>query len=262
MEMLTKILEMEFAYLDTFSKRIDTKWGSLFCNENNPTYYSANHAHVRQSVEDPQQVIEEVVMFFRSKEIIPRFYIYGIEQHQSFFNALLSSNFRIEELVSPVQLWKGQNVYLQRNPAVTIEKVTEANFDETLAVECSITELGGKEVREQALHDEFKHPAYTHYLLRYEGIACSTACIFEHGTQARMESVATIESYRGKGLIGELIVHIQNEVKSKGYDNLWVFPINERVEKVYQKYGFETIESLRMAHAFLGGKSITEISGR
>jgi hypothetical protein len=45
----------------------------------------------------------------------------------------------------------------------------------------------------------------------------------------------------------------------RGIKKLWVFPINESVEKVYQKYGFQTVDKLILGHAFLSGKSIKEI---
>jgi N-acetylglutamate synthase-like GNAT family acetyltransferase len=147
----------------------------------------------------------------------------------------------------------------ERNENVKIELVTKDNYSEALHIECSIKELGGKAVREKAFEVEFNHPNFEHYLLRYNGSACSTACIFVSGNQARMESVATLEEYRGKGLIGELIHFIQVEVAKMGLENLWVFPINEKVEKVYQKYGFRTITQLKTGHAFLGGKSIAEL---
>jgi N-acetylglutamate synthase-like GNAT family acetyltransferase len=77
-----------------------------------------------------------------------------------------------------------------------------------------------------------------------------------------MESVATLEEYRGKRLIGELIQFIQHEVKNRGIEQFWVFPINESVEKVYQRYGFQTITTLKTGHAYLGGKGIKEIQTR
>jgi N-acetylglutamate synthase-like GNAT family acetyltransferase len=76
-----------------------------------------------------------------------------------------------------------------------------------------------------------------------------------------MESVATLEEYRGRGLIGDLIHFIQKEATKREVKNLWVFPINEQIEKVYLKYGFHTVEKLITGHAFLGGKSILEIRG-
>lgn len=54
---------------------------------------------------------------------------------------------------------------------------------------------------------------------------------------------------------------LQEEVNYQGVENFWVFPINERVEKVYLKYGFQTIAKLTTGHAFLSGKSIKQIQG-
>ncbi|PGY06812.1 GNAT family N-acetyltransferase [Bacillus sp. AFS031507] len=261
MDILHKILELDFAYLDTFTNRMDTSWGSIFYNEDQPAYYDANHAHIIQVPENPEAVIEEVLHFYTDRNLAPRFYIYDFEKQARFIEALQTYQFQTESLVSPVQLWNQEINEHKRNDKVTIERVTTDNFHEALEIECSIKELGGREVREKSLPEEFKHPSFTHYLLRYDGVAFSTACLFEHEGQVRLESVATIEEYRGKGLIGELIYFLQEEVKNQGVENFWVFPINERVEKVYLKYGFQTIAKLTTGHAFLSGKSIKEIQG-
>ena len=67
---------------------------------------------------------------------------------------------------------------------------------------------------------------------------------------------------RGKGLIGELIYYIQKLITEKGISKLWVFPISEEVEKVYKKYGFETVSRFKTGHAYLDGKGIKEIRER
>lgn len=252
-------MELDIAYLDTFTKRINASWGFIFYNEDQPTYYDANHVHIHEIPENPRAVIEEVIQFYRERNIIPRFYLYNLEKLAPFIKELASYKFAFEELVSPIQIWNKKINEHKRSDRVTIEEVTEDNFQEALEIECSIKEFGGREVREKAFPEEFKHPAFTHYLLRYDGEACATACIFEHGAQARMESVATKEEFRGRGLIGELIYFLQSEVKKKGMDNFWVFPINEKIEKVYAKYGFNTAGKFVTGHAFLGGRSIKEI---
>lgn len=258
---LKDILALDFAYLETFSTRIDTSWGALFYNENQPNYYDANHAHISDASYDPKSVIEEVKDFYMSKNIIPRFYIYNLDVQQDLLSLLKSNNFSYEELISPVQLWDNQIIKVEKKKLTTIEKVTEKNYEEALEIESSIKEFGGKDIMQKVFEEQFNHPAFTHYLLRYDGKPCSTACIFEQDHQARLESVATLESYRGKGFVGELIQFIQKEIKNRGIQKLWVFPINENIEKVYQKYGFQTVEKLTTGHAFLGGKSIKEIQG-
>jgi GNAT superfamily N-acetyltransferase len=258
---LHKILELDIAYLDTFTNRINTSWGFIFHNEDQPAYYDANHAHIVDVPENSETVIEEVLHFYQDRNLTPRFYIYNLENQAKLIEALQSYQFQFETLISPVQIWTQEINEDKGNDRVTIERVTLDNFQEALKIECSIKELGGREVREKSFPEEFNHPAFTHYLLRYDGVACSTACLFEHEDQVRLESVATIEEYRGKGLIGELIYFLQAEVKKRDLKNFWVFPINERVEKVYLKYGFETVAKLPTGHAFLFGKSIKEIHG-
>ncbi len=203
----------------------------LFCNENQPNYYGSNHAHIIDECVQPKPVIDEVINYYQSKKIIPRFYIYNIENQQNLITELKTRNFRYEELVSPVQLWNNRVVEIQNNKRVTIEKVTKENYQEALDIESSIKEFGGKESIEKVYNEQFNHSSFTHYLLRFDGVACSTACIFEDGEQARMESVATIEEFRGRGLIGQVIQFIQ-EVINRGIKKLWVFPINESIEKV------------------------------
>jgi GNAT superfamily N-acetyltransferase len=259
MNIVKKYLEIDYAYLESFAKRKKTSWGSIFYNEDQPNYYDANHASVSDQIHDTNLVIDEVVEFFESKKIIPRFYLYDAEQNQPLISDLLASQFRVEELIGPIQQWNRQIVSRKQNESVSIEKVTEANIQAALEIECTIKEFGGKEVREKAFLEEFKNPSFIYYLLRYKGEPSSTACIFSDGKQARLESVATLEKYRGKGLIGDLIHHIQVEVERIGYENLWVFPINEAIERVYHKYGFETLGKIKMVHAFRGGKSIQEI---
>ncbi|MGV3464875.1 MAG: GNAT family N-acetyltransferase [Heyndrickxia sp.] len=261
MTSLQDILKLDFAYLDTFTSRTNTNWGALFCNEYQPAYYDANHAHIDRVCENPQLIIEEVINFYQSRNIIPRFYIYHLEAQQHLLHQLKMSHFGFEELVSPVQLWNQKVLEKDKLKGTSIELVTKENYSEALHIECSIREFGGKAVREKAFEVEFNHPSFVHFLLRYNGTACATACMFISDNQARMESVATLEEYRGRGLIGELIRSIQAEVAERGIENLWVFPINEKIEKVYQKYGFNTVAKLRMGHAFLGGESIKEIQG-
>lgn len=258
---LKDIFLLDFAYLETFTKRIDTSWGAIFYNEDQPDYYDANHAHISEPIENPKTIINEVISFYQSQNLIPRFYLYDPDSHQPLVEELKAHHFGFEELISPVQLWDQKVNEKGCFEGISIELVTKENYSEALHIECTIEEFGGKEVREKAFEVEFNHPKFTHYLLRYNGKACSTACIFTHGKQARMESVATLKEYRGQGFIGELIHHIQIEVSQRKLENLWVFPINEKIEKVYQKYGFNTVAKLKMGHAFLGGRSIKDIQG-
>lgn len=262
MDLIKQIEELNFALLQSFSNKQDQIWGVLFWNQHQPDYYDANHAHVREQPDHPEKVIDEVISFYEALNISPRFYLYDIESLTSFIALLKEKGFQFEDFPQPIQLWNKEVIQLPLSNDVTIEKVTTENYQDALSVECQIKEFGGKVVREKALESEFNDNRYTHYLLKYNGTPCSTACLFVHGNQGRIESVATIEEYRGKGLIGLLLQHIQREAQNLRLEKLWVHPINDRIEKVYNRYGFSTILTLQTGHAFLGGKSIKEIQDR
>ena len=259
---MDEIEDLEIAYVASFAHKIEKPWGLLFWNEDNPGYYDANHAHIRCIPNNPKLVVEEVVMFYREKHITPRFYIYNIENQNELIVELKATGFNFEEFDDSLQLWDNVLGEKDIDNKIIIEQVNKNNFTEALAIECSIKMFGGKEVREQAFREEFNHPSYAHFMLIYNNTPCSIASIFIHGKQARLENVATLNQFRGKGLIGELIYYIQKLITEKEISKLWVFPISEEVEKVYQKYGFETVSRFKTGHAYLDGKGIKEIRER
>lgn len=262
MDLVKQIEELDFELLQSFSTKQDRPWGSLFSNAEQPSYYDANHAHVSEQPEHPEKVIDEVISFYKELNIIPRFYLHNLEVLGSFVTLLKEKGFRFEDFSQRIQLWNNEIVQLPLKQKVVVEKVTTENYEEALGVECQIEEFGGKEVREKAFATEFNDDRYTHYLLKYNGHPCTTACLFTHGNQGRIESVATIEEYRGKGLIGLVLQQIQQEAQQRQLEKLWVHPINERVEKVYSRYGFETVLTMQTGHAFLGGRGIKEMQDR
>ncbi|WP_433751191.1 GNAT family N-acetyltransferase [Falsibacillus pallidus] len=252
------VLQLDDVYLQTFTRKESRPWGALFVNENSPDYYDANHAQIIDPCTDPLAVIAEVKQFYQSKNLVPRFYINQLEHQEILVAELKSQGFGFEELPGAVQIWDGEFRENELRTEISIELVTKENAEEAVEIECQIDELGG-ESRRNTFYEEFEHPAFTHFLLKVNGTACSTACLFVDGKQARIESVATLPEFRGKGLIGELIHFLQKEASSKGIEQLWILPITPRVEKVYERYGFKTVGEIITGHAFLSGKSIKEI---
>ncbi|EGA89821.1 acetyltransferase, GNAT family protein [Planococcus donghaensis MPA1U2] len=259
MDLLKQINELDFALLQSFSTKLDRPWGALFLNRDQPDYYDANHAYINTQPEHPKKVINEVVSFYRSHSITPRFYLDHVNSLTSFITLLKEEGFQYEDLPQSIQLWNKKVTSLSIPELVTVEKVDDTNYQDASWVECQINEFGGKAVREKAFETEFKDSRYTHFLLKVNGRPSSTACLFVHNNQGRIESVATIEKFRGQGLIGFVLQQIQIEAQAMKLENLWVHPINKQVEKVYNRYGFDTIHTLQSGHAFLDGKSIKEI---
>ncbi|WP_019241092.1 MULTISPECIES: GNAT family N-acetyltransferase [Bacillus] len=259
MNMIEKIVALDCDYLSSFSNKMSCEAGVLFYNEKQPNYYDANHAHIWRKVKCADHLLQEIKQFYLEKQLIPRVYLYNVHENLQFVEALERHGFSYETFSDSIQLWNGQLVNLPNNPDIEIERVIDENLQEALDIECSIQEFGGRSVREKAFLQEFQSPHFTFYLLRYKGVACCTASLFQIQNQSRVESVATLLEYRGRGLIAHLLRFIQQKVIEQHLQALWVFPINEHVEKVYQKSNFETKGKWQVIHAFTSGKSISNI---
>lgn len=259
MHKIEHIMQLDIDYIKSFSEIETCKEGVLFYNKEMPTYYDANHAHIWKKVVEPNILLKNIKDFYQSKSLIPRLYLYNVEENQSCIEALENYGFQYESFTDDIQCWNGEYVQLSHNPAIQIERVTDANEEEALAVEMSISTFGEPALIKQAFEKTYHSPHFTYYLLRVDGKACCTANIFISGNQGRIESVATIESYRGRGLIGYILQHIQQESVKQGLEYLWILPINEQVAKVYDKANFKSIGKLKSIHAFTEGKSIHQI---
>ncbi|WP_067934261.1 GNAT family N-acetyltransferase [Alicyclobacillus kakegawensis] len=244
------IMEMEHAYKRSFANTKEEDWGYLYWNENNPSHWDANHAWVLRVPENHGATREQVEQFYEGRGIAPRFYIWNLRANQDFMKHLQMNGYRTETSVNAVQIWGGTFVETVSHAEVTVEPVTDENYVDALHVECSMTEFGGREVREKAFEREFHSPLYTHFLMRVHGHPAGIACLFMCGRHARVESVGIVEAFRGRGLVKPLLRRVQEEARTQGCAQLWVFPIDEVAERIYQKCGFATCGRFESAHAY------------
>lgn len=256
---LERIMQLDIDYLKSFSEMEEWKEGALFYNKTIPTYYDANHAHIWRKIDHPDVFLQNIKDFYQSKSLIPRMYLYNVEDNHSCLNALEKHGFQCEDFKDDIQCWNGEYVQLTPNPAIQIERVTDTNMEEALAIEMSISAFGEPTLIKQAFEQTYHSPNFTYYLLKLGGVACCSANIFISGNQGRIESVATLESYRGRGLIGYMLQHIQQQSVKLGLEYLWILPISEQVAKVYAKANFQSVGTITSIHAFTEGKSIKEI---
>ncbi|MET4561056.1 N-acetylglutamate synthase-like GNAT family acetyltransferase [Lysinibacillus parviboronicapiens] len=259
MRNLEKIIQLDIDYIKSFSDMEKCAAGILFYNQEIPTYYDANHAHIWQKIEQVDCFLMDIKKFYVSKGLIPRMYLYNVEENQQCIEKLHVHGFQYETFTDDIQCWNGEFVQLPINPAIDIERVTDNNVQEALAVEMSISTFGEPALIKEAFYKTYQSPHFTYYLLRVNGVACCTADIFVAGNQGRVESVATIESFRGRGLIGYLLRHIQQQSMKAGIENLWIMPISAPVARVYAKLNFKSVGSVTSIHAFTEGKSIKEL---
>ncbi len=259
MQKIEHIMQLDIDYIKSFSEMETCHEGVLFYNKEMPTYYDANHAHIWKKITDPDMFLKKIKNYYQSKSLIPRLYLYNVEENQACIEVLENHGFQYESFNDDVQCWNGEYLQLPHNPAIQIERVTDANMEEALDVEMSISTFGEPALIKKAFEETYHSPHFTYYLLRLDGTAVCTANIFVSGNQGRVESVATLESHRGRGLIGYILQHIQQESIKQGLEYLWILPINEQVAKVYDKANFKSVGKIKSIHAFTEGKSIKQI---
>ena len=259
MHKLEDIMQLDIDYINEFSEMERCPEGVFFYNKEMPMYYDANHAHIWKRVEQAETFLTNVKQFYLSKGLIPRMYLYNVEENHHCVEALSSHGFQYESFTDDIQCWNGEFVILPHNPAIRIERVADTNVQEALEVEMSISTFGEPALIKKAFDNMYRSPHFTYYLLKINGVACCTANLFLSGRQGRIESVATLESYRGRGLIGYVLQHIQKEAVKNNLEHLWLLPINEQVAKVYEKANFYSFGKIKSIHAFTEGKTIQEI---
>lgn len=259
---IATMIEMELAYKRTFADVKPQDWGYLFRNAQNPAHWDANHAWILNEPEDYESVRQAVEAFYAARGIVPRFYVFDWKSKEGFVDHLSSKGYRTEMSVDSVQLWSGILVETSTPIDVRIEVVTLGNYQDAMHVECGILEFGGREVRERAFALEFQNPHYKHFLLRCDGEPAGTACIFQHDGNARVESVAFLKPYRGRGFVKVLLRRIQEEAEACESDKLWIFPMNETVANVYERCGFETVGHLESAHVYHSCPSMKDVAVR
>ncbi|MEK5231441.1 GNAT family N-acetyltransferase [Lysinibacillus sp. FSL K6-0232] len=256
---LEHMMQLDIDYIKTFSAIELCQEGAFAYNQALPNYYDANHAHIWRKIDKPDTFLQDIKNFYQSKALIPRLYLYNLEDNLPCIQALEYHGFQYESFLDTIQCWNGEYAPLTPNSAIQIERVTDANMEEALAVEMSITTFGEPSLIQQAFMQTYHSPHFTYYLLRIDGKACCSANIFVAGNQGRVESVATIEGYRGRGLIGYILQHIQQQSIEWGLKYLWILPINEQVAKVYHRANFKSVGKIASIHAFTAGKSLQEI---
>lgn len=255
-----QFIELEKAQDNSLTTGYERDWGILYCDEQNPTYYDANHAHVELPLAHPETVISEVISFYEQRNLIPRLYVKNVEADPLFISLVQERGFMYEEFEDILQIWTGEIIPIETNEHIHIEKVTDKNEQDACEVMCGAPEMGGAELRRRAFENERKNSAYQHYVLYVAGEPASTACMIQHQDTVMLENVATLPRFRGKGLIRHLIVYMQRDLLERGVHILFVSPITEQVERVYERCGFQTLGAkVKSGHAFRGGKSIAEV---
>lgn len=95
MHKIEHIMQLDIDYIKSFSEMETCHEGVLFYNKEMPTYYDANHAHIWKRVAEPDMFLKKIKDFYQSKSLIPRLYLYNVEENQSCIEVLENHGFQV-----------------------------------------------------------------------------------------------------------------------------------------------------------------------
>lgn len=253
------ITEIDREIIKTLAPYEQREWGFLCWNTSNPTQYFTNHAQIIEPCSNVTVVIDEVIEFYQGHGLVPRFYIYELERHGELLEALRERGFSfVRGDDTKYMRWEGEtfadSVLGQPTAEVLIESVNDDNAEMAFTVVSGVDEFTQGEYMRIAFETERKNPLYYHYVLFENGQPAACTLFFVSGDYVMIENVATLPAFRGKGYAGYLIAHMQREFLKLGKKQLGLIPMNEKVEKLYQRYGFETLGATKFVNAFLEPK--------
>lgn len=91
---LERIMQLDIEYVKSFSEVEVCREGILFYNQAIPSYYDANHAQIWRKIEQPDLFLQDIKDFYQSKSLIPRIYLYNLEENQLCIEALETHGFQ------------------------------------------------------------------------------------------------------------------------------------------------------------------------
>lgn len=116
---------------DLFPREITTyeerDYGYLFYNEQNKDSYDSNHALIyRDRIINLDSVLEDIIDFYRKKDIAPSIYESALEEgyFESVADKLQENGFEIWNETQKYMILSTENK-LKSNPEITVKKITE-----------------------------------------------------------------------------------------------------------------------------------------
>ncbi len=240
MILLDKLIEYETNFPQSFASVCEKPYGRLFYNTDNPQSHDSNHAVFLNLNADPEQSLEELIMFYRIKSLIPRVYpAYQPLERKRLIPYLSKRGFEIK--------YSADRLYVQDTPSCIVP-VQELKVERVQTMSDQVSEIirnddGGDwnvtVMRKQLETDRF------HLLVGYAGgePVCLGALHLMDGL-SRLDDVLTHKEHRGRGYgraLVQAILEYHNRVSTQNGIYLWAS--NPTAIRIYGEAGFVAVQS-------------------
>ena len=237
---LEKLIEYEINFPQSFASVCDKPYGRLFYNTDNPQSHDSNHAVFLNLGTDPEQALEELILFYRIKSLIPRVYpAYQLQERERLIPVLAKRGFEIK--------YSGDRLYVQDSPfhiisgeALTVERVHTMSDQVSEIIR---NDDGGDwnviVIAKQLESDRF------HLLVGYVGgePVCLGVLHLMDGL-SRLDDVLTHKEHRGRGY-GRALVRaiLEYHGRVSPGSGLYLWASNPTAIRIYSEAGFIALQN-------------------
>jgi ribosomal protein S18 acetylase RimI-like enzyme len=236
---LDQVIDYEINFPHAFASVMDKPYARLFYNTGNPQSHDSNHAVFLNLEGNLEQSLEDLILFYRVKSLIPRVYpSYCPREREQLLPYLAKRGFEIK--------YPDERLYFKDKPSRLIPQgnlIVERVRVMTEHVREIIRKDDGGDwnviVIEKKLHsDRF------HLLVGYAGgdPVCLAALHLMDGL-VRLDDVITDKDYRGRGY-GRALVQAALEYHQQlsARSGLYLWASNPTAIRIYREAGFVALE--------------------
>jgi GNAT superfamily N-acetyltransferase len=232
------IVQAENWFPQTFADMEERNWGVLFVTPAIPDSHDGNHACVLNRCDDLTAVVEEIVDFYESRELIPRVnYISSDGDYIDLREALGIAGFTVDnENTMRIYLYRGPS-RIELNPNIVVQRV-ECVDDHIFTDLRSIANLRMAKVIQRRIS---RADGWL-FVGKDKGRLVSVALLERVGNICRVDEVHTAKCYRGRGCASTVVHTMVNYYQNHVAEPLYLWTDNPVAERIYIKAGFVKVE--------------------
>jgi GNAT superfamily N-acetyltransferase len=241
MEKLRKIRKLiifgENFFPSIFADIEKRSWGHIFYDLDNPTSHDSNHALIFDLSSNLNEIIEEIVNFYKNLNIEPRIYQSFVQNEIHLINDNLDkSRYNLVQFNPPPRYFifnpRNQGLIQYKKEKMTIERVYELSQDLLQDLEPYSIGVLQKAIQNPDFHIIIgflnKKPVTLASILLMDGIS-------------RIDHVQTFPNYQNSGYATKLMQYVVQYHQDLSTNILYLWAYDPYALKLYQGVGFEEI---------------------
>jgi GNAT superfamily N-acetyltransferase len=234
---INRMFQTEISFCDSFTSRMDTHYGRLYYNPQNPLSHDSNHAHIMKNLLHPEDTLQDIKAFFRKQGLTPRIYPSFVTGELEILRPyLVAAGFIIKTENARTFLFPPE-VQMPLDSTVSVKRITRISSDVIELIHSE--DKGDWTIKVLRRHDDDEK---FHLLGLFEDGKClSIASVKTMDGYSRVDDVLTHSNHRGKHFGTRLMEYLVNYHRTISENYLYIWATNPIAIDMYLRVGFMEI---------------------